>query len=293
MSATITTERDGGEGNTQFSSPAKDSEGRCWFFTWNNYTFDDICDIETWVLEKNGIFVFQEEVGEECGTEHMHGVFKLKSSIRFSTLKNRFPYCRWERPKKWNDVVKYCTKTETRVAGPYYYNWPTDKKKAREDRIKKSDRYRDNMATEWQKNICNLMNVDPEDRKIYWYYDSEGNSGKTCVARHLCIEYPGEVLYVCGKATDIKYAIREMMNSDNEKDIKLVIFDFPRTSEKFISYQAIEEIKNGIFFSGKYEGGMSVFVPPHVVVFSNFWPDEEALSADRWVIKDITKKGNA
>lgn len=46
----------------------------------------------------------------------------------------------------------------------------------------------------------------------------------------------------------------------------------------------IEQIKNGIYFSGKYESQMKYDKPPHVVVFSNTMPDQSKLSADRWNI---------
>jgi hypothetical protein len=54
-----------------------------------------------------------------------------------------------------------------------------------------------------------------------------------------------------------------------------------------VSYSSIECIKNGMITNTKYETGFKVFNPPHVVVFSNFPPDEEKLSADRWNIKEI------
>ena len=57
--------------------------------------------------------------------------------------------------------------------------------------------------------------------------------------------------------------------------------EFTRSQEQFVSYQAIEEVKNGILFNNKYEAKMVVFNNPHVVVFSNFEPDYKALSSDR------------
>lgn len=62
----------------------------------------------------------------------------------------------------------------------------------------------------------------------------------------------------------------------------LIVYDVPRTTADFISYTALESLKNGCFFSGKYEGGQVLMPHPHVVVFANQRPDESKMSADRW-----------
>ena len=66
----------------------------------------------------------------------------------------------------------------------------------------------------------------------------------------------------------------------------LIIIDVPRDSKK-ISYRGIEQIKNACFYSSKYECEMVVGNCPTVVIFSNFKPDEEKMSKDRWDIKCI------
>jgi len=40
----------------------------------------------------------------------------------------------------------------------------------------------------------------------------------------------------------------------------------------------------------KFETGLKVFNPPHIVVLANFPPREEKLSADRWKIYKIKNK---
>ena len=54
-----------------------------------------------------------------------------------------------------------------------------------------------------------------------------------------------------------------------------------------MSYSAIESLKDGLLFSGKYEGGVKLFPPPHVVIFANFLPDMTKLSIDRWDIHTL------
>ena len=52
-------------------------------------------------------------------------------------------------------------------------------------------------------------------------------------------------------------------------------------------YTCIEYFKNGQYLNTKYNSEMRVFEIPHIIVFSNFSPDENMLSKDRYVIKNI------
>lgn len=62
----------------------------------------------------------------------------------------------------------------------------------------------------------------------------------------------------------------------------ICIFDFPRDSEEFVCYGVIEAIKNGMYFSAKYDSTVKQFDVPHVLVFSNFMPVFSKFSEDRW-----------
>lgn len=68
---------------------------------------------------------------------------------------------------------------------------------------------------------------------------------------------------------------------------QVVMIDVARTNMERFNYQALEQIKNGIFFCGKYESKMVVMNIPHVVVFANEPPEQSSLSADRWEIQEI------
>lgn len=262
-----------GSGNTN-SLPVIDNidkEYRSMFFTLNNYDDNDIKAIKAYFQgRKNILYVFQEETGEN-GTPHLQGCFKSKSSIKFSTLKNLNNRIHWERCRSWIQAVDYCSKEDTR-SGEIYTNMSI--KATIKDPLKDVELYK------WQKNIIKLLDKDPDNRTIHWFYDKDGCKGKTTLAKHLCLKHPNNILYTGGKANDIKYAVSEF-TSNHENNLKMVIFDFARSQEQYVSYQAIEEVKNGILFNNKYEAKMVVFNNPHVVVFSNFEPDYEALSSDR------------
>jgi hypothetical protein len=52
----------------------------------------------------------------------------------------------------------------------------------------------------------------------------------------------------------------------------------------------MEDFKNGMIFSTKYESKAKVFKKPHLIVFSNFMPNMEALSKDRWEIRQLSNE---
>ena len=93
-------------------------------------------------------------------------------------------------------------------------------------------------------------------------------------------------IIVSGKGNDILYGITKHI--EEHKEIDIVILDFERSVEDYVSYSAIEKIKNGCFYSPKYKGSMVIFNSPHVICFANFLPDKEKLSLDRWNIKEIS-----
>lgn len=84
----------------------------------------------------------------------------------------------------------------------------------------------------------------------------------------------------------MKYAVKLLC--DKNSPPKIIVFDIERSRENFVSYGGIEEVKNGLFFSPKYEGGMCIYNSPHIFVFANFPPDETQLSEDRWNIINIS-----
>ena len=49
----------------------------------------------------------------------------------------------------------------------------------------------------------------------------------------------------------------------------------------YISYEALENIKDMYFYSGKYEGGCVNGNSPHIYIFANFPPDESKMTVDR------------
>lgn len=126
----------------------------------------------------------------------------------------------------------------------------------------------------FQKKIIEYINREvPHQRSIIWIVDTLGNSGKSSLAAHL-VQSHGFLTFNNGKTADIAYA----WNGEN------VIFDLARSQQEHINYEIIEQIKNGVVFSSKYNSMMKVFERPHVFVFANVEPDYNKMSNDRWQV---------
>lgn len=137
----------------------------------------------------------------------------------------------------------------------------------------------------WQQAVLDMIERPPNPRQINWIWEQVGNRGKTTFAKHICMTR--NAIYVSGKADDVKYAVQKYIEKRGHGP-NIVIFAFPRTVDpNMVSYSALESVKDGIFFSGKYESEMVIFNIPHVFVLANFEPEYSRLSEDRWNIINI------
>ena len=172
--------------------------------------------------------------------------------------------------------VEYCSKIKTRI-GPTNINGfeiPEEIITISEEDLEV-----------WQQEIVDLIEDEPHGRAIHWYWDCKGGIGKTEFCKYLFVHKP-DVMYVNGKGADMKYAVAAFVEK-HKRGPKIVLLDFPRDYEKYVSYAGMEQIKNGIFFSGKYESNTVVFNTPHVLCFANFPPNLASLSEDRWVVTNL------
>jgi hypothetical protein len=85
------------------------------FFTINN------CDKLTEEHFKNfpsKYYIYQIEKGEK-GTEHLQGILHFENPISFKSIKKNFPTAHIEKCMNINNSIKYCSKEESRIRGPY------------------------------------------------------------------------------------------------------------------------------------------------------------------------------
>ena len=252
------------EGNTKTSSTKQISPAVRWCFTLNNYTECEYSSIVSTFNDKAKLYVIGDEVGNS-GTPHLQGYAEFKTKIRPLNL-FEFKKIHWEKAKgSKEDNYKYCSKEKLLCSKGY----------------PKPIKVIENLYR-WQQEIETIIQAEPDDRKVYWYWSESGNIGKSAFIKYCVVKH--HVAFCCGgKYSDIMNLIfNHDMNSCN-----CIMFDIPRCSSGHISYSSIESIKNGLVCNTKYETGFKVFNAPHVIVFANMYPDTDMLSDDRWVITKL------
>jgi len=134
----------------------------------------------------------------------------------------------------------------------------------------------------WESVLDGIVNSAPCTRSIHWFVDTIGETGKTCNAKSL---YFNHNAFYCtgGKSADIAHAYQYQ---------PIVVFNLVASQDKDTSvylYKVLEEFKDGIFSSGKYQSMVKAFPIPHVIVFSNDVPDESKMKKSRLVVHNIQR----
>lgn len=252
-------------GNTKHSQP---TQKVYWFFTFNNYKEEDIEKLETTFRKICSRYVFQEEKGNETGTIHLQGNIECIKKMRYTQFK--LPKeIHWEATRNIDAAFDYCQKDETCVGRKFMFPEPI---------------IIDIELRPWQKEIISIIRStfddtpkytpkQMRDRVINWYWEPDGNMGKTTFCKYLGLNYGA--IPIEGKKNDILYCAATF-------DSKIYLMDLERSMEEYVSYGAIEKIKNGYYMCSKYESKPILRNPPHLFIFANFEPDYNALSADRW-----------
>ena len=224
-------------------------------------------------------YIFSEELGSSKETLHIEGYMIFEKKVDFNKIQKLF---------KWSDLQastkayakagqKYCAKEGLRSIRK---NCKIPKPLV----LMTSDKLLDK-----QKRIADKFKEDEDPlfgRKVYWFWESDGEWGKSICCKYM-VDQMGATI-VEGANNDVLFGIASLIESTGECP-RIVIFDIPRVNEGGVSYQAIEKLKNGMFFSPKYESGMCRFNSPHLICFANEPPKIGKLSKDRWIIEKLVK----
>lgn len=257
------------EGNTissSSSSNAKNERTRrvFWCGTLHGYEALGMLVIENRLKEICKKYILGKEVCPTTGRKHLQMFFVCKKAMRLTELK--IPGKPHLEPCKADEEsnVKYCSKDGNFIK----YGFP------------KPIKIIENLYP-WQKKIEDLVLGEVDDRKIFWFWETHGNVGKSAFVKYMVVKH--KVLFCQGgKESDLMNLI---YNQDMD-ETNCVIFDIPRAHKGNISYAALENMKNGLVCNTKYETGVKVFNSPHMIIFANFPPEKpEMLSNDRWVIE--------
>lgn len=266
----------------QVGTPSRNtnSKARSWCFTWNNYQNEDIGTLEHLFSINQYEYIFGLEVGES-GTPHMQGVFRAKNPIYFSAVKKMLPKCHIEKCKNWNASKNYCAKD-----GKIYSNFE-EEKKAPENLLETKlnaymeKKYNGVVWRDWQKKILDIIATEPDERTVHWVWEPNGNAGKSFLAKYIIWKH--KAVIVNGKQNDVFNGIKTYLEQKQDY-MDIVIIDIPRVNKDYVCYGTMEKIKDGLFYSGKYEGGQILLTPCHLIVFANFEPELGKMSIDRWNI---------
>lgn len=259
-------------GNT-IPPPKQISPSKRWSFTSFDTSINNIINIKEVTKSSNSSSIIGFETCPETGNKHLQCYVEFKNKCR---PKNLFKdtTMHWEKSKgNKQQNITYCSKEKL--------EWTNFKIKKPLRKLPCEDN-----PYKWQIKIINILKGEPDDRKIFWFYGS-GNCGKTTFCKYINRIYDDTII-LGGKASDMKNGIVTYKKMNDDCDPEIVIMNIPKSfDQEYLSYPGIEEVKDMLFYSGKYEGGQVDGNPPFVFVFSNIPPDTQKLSADRWMIYDI------
>lgn len=272
----------GGLGNTEPTPSHAPVRERGWTITLNNYTEEEYNKLIEAAQLTSQKWVVGKEVGEKCKTPHLQGYIYVKNKISLKTLKKEFSgRAHFEVAKGTPEQnYAYCIKEGDYKANGFTKEL-TFKEKLNQRLLKK---YENIEWKSWQKAIIDIVNSEPDSRTINWVCDYVGNSGKSFLTKYLALTK--NVIIADGKKDNIFNQVNRMLNED-EIEFEVVMLDIPRSGEGYVNYGVLEQLKNGLIYSGKYEGGVCAFDDVHVIVFANFMPNQKEMSGDRWNIIEL------
>lgn len=164
--------------NTNIKALSQPNQIKNWCFTFNNYSEDDILLLESKFKEICDKYIFEREIGE-CGTPHLQGFISLKKAMRWTEFK--LPKeIHWEKCKNVEASIQYCQKDYGKGITPHIYF--LNVKVTRPLKLITPDR-------PYQKQILEIIEKEPDERKIHWFYEKRGNVGKSSFTKYLVVKH--------------------------------------------------------------------------------------------------------
>lgn len=249
-------------------------EGRNYFFTWNNYTEENITQLLTWLRGRKAKYVFQEEKGHDTGTPHLQGHICFSSSVPKTLVDKIIPWS--EFTKNVKAATAYCTKLDSRNGKIYSEGFKIPELLI--DELEGLDPY------EFQQFILDLYYEPRHPRRVHWLWNQDGDVGKTSLLKSMV----SRGMNVCYVGNSTKHAAQTLGTHIAKMGYpKMVFINLPRGGDA--NYQLIEKIKDGCIHCDMYDTGTVMFNRPHVVVFANMEPGD--LVNGRIVPYEITSDG--
>lgn len=210
-------------------------------------------DIHKWIIA--------EEVGNQ-GLKHWQ--VRIQTSLSFNDLKTVFPNAHIE---KCSDTWDY-----ERKEGKFYTS---------EDTIEIMQCRYATLRENQRKIIERVM--QQSDRGITVVIDSNGNTGKSYLCRHL---YEIGRAFYCPPTLSSTQSIIQFIASGYTRE-SIIVIDIPRSAKWSADlYTAIECIKDGMIYDGRYSTKIRDIFGVKVLVLTNTKPKLDRLSLDRWELLD-------
>lgn len=283
-----------------------------WCFTLNNYTPADVDRLTN--LTDIDYLIFGKEVGVS-GTPHLQGYVAFRSRKRLTQCTALIGQAHFSITRMIEQSIEYCKKDgdfiergtppkgngqrcdleefkQTVSEGVYDF---AELRRLHSSVCAKYHRFvreyvNDNKPKvcvdlfpllPWQADLHALLILPPSPREIIFVVDTVGNKGKSWFCRYYCDMHDNAQIIIPGKKADMALILN---------DLKRVFFlDAPRSKQgEYLQYDFLEEVKNGMVFSPKYESEIKKFKTPHLVVMMNEDPDYAKLSGDRYNIIRLT-----
>lgn len=177
-SSNTTTKWHNGTHGTASRNTKVRTRARCWALTINNYTQDEVNELLK-LKNKLDDYAWQSEVGES-GTPHLQVALKYHNPIEFNTLKKLFPRANIQKAENWQALRNYCSKTDTSDGEISEIHT-------------KNGHIRDPLGGKnlysWQEEVLGILSEQPDERTINWFWETDGNMGKTSLAKSICLKY--------------------------------------------------------------------------------------------------------
>lgn len=293
------------------------SRAKNWAFTLNNYTPEDEERIGNLADHADVQYIlFGREVGEQNHTPHLQGhvTFNRKLSlasakrvlgtdrVSMSVCRNvpaNIAYCKKDEDfveagippggtgrrsdlDEFKEAVKsgmLSLKAIREAHSEVYAKYPRFVLEYTQDNA--PDKVLpDHELRDWQQQLAERLDAEPDDRTIEFIVDTSGNNGKTWFAHWYASKNERVQVLQPGKVADMAYAL--------DSDIRVLFIDAPRSKQgEYVQYDFLENTKNGYVFSTKYESRVKTLGQCHVVVMMNEMPDMSKLSEDRFLITEL------
>lgn len=139
---------------------------------------------------------------------------------------------------------------------------------------------REGEPRDWQRNLEEELEAPADDRSIIFYVDPDGGKGKSWFQAWYLTNHPSETQVLsAGKRDDVAHSV--------DKSKSVFFFNIPRGGMEYMQYTILEQLKDQMVFSPKYNSQMKYLQKvPHVVVFCNEDPDMTKMSADRYILRN-------